>query len=122
MMTIANMVAERSYRSAEEEPQAEFDTLTKLMKEMSQGKIKGRYVMRIPLDPIPKIMMIAVAEEFGKPLVVKNVPVPDSGYGQVPVNVIISGVRHTDFHPRDGDWLVKPSSRSSQATRVSAWW
>ena len=33
---------------------------------------------------------------------------PDLGYGQVPVNVIISGVRHTDFHPRDTDWLMKP--------------
>jgi len=57
---------------------------------------------------IPKMMKAAVVEEFGKPLVLKEVPVPEPGYGQVLIKVITSGVCHTDLHVRDGDWLVKP--------------
>jgi len=48
------------------------------------------------------------SEEFGKPLVVKDVPVPEPGYGEVLIKVIASGVCHTDLHVRDGDWHVKP--------------
>mmetsp|Transcript_2618 Transcript_2618/g.5929 ORF Transcript_2618/g.5929 Transcript_2618/m.5929 type:complete len:356 (+) Transcript_2618:93-1160(+) len=58
---------------------------------------------------IPKTMKAAVVEEFGKPLVVKEVPVPEPGYGQVLIKVITSGVCHTDLHVRDGDWHVKPT-------------
>jgi len=58
--------------------------------------------------PIPKMMKAAVVEEFGKPLTIKQVPVPEPGYGQVLVKVITSGVCHTDLHVRDGDWHVKP--------------
>jgi len=58
---------------------------------------------------IPKTMKAAIVEEFGKPLVIKEVPVPEPGYGQVLVQVICSGVCHTDLHVRDGDWHVKPT-------------
>jgi alcohol dehydrogenase, propanol-preferring len=57
---------------------------------------------------LPKLMKAAVVEEFGKPLVIKEVPVPEPGYGEVLVKVITSGVCHTDLHVRDGDWHVKP--------------
>jgi len=57
---------------------------------------------------IPKMMQAAVVEEFGKPLVVKEVPVPEPGHGEVLIKVITSGVCHTDLHVRDGDWHVKP--------------
>jgi len=52
-------------------------------------------------------MKAAVVEENGKPLVLKEVPVPDPGFGQVLIKVICSGVCHTDLHVRDGDWHVK---------------
>lgn len=57
---------------------------------------------------IPATMKAAIVEEFGKPLVLKEVPVPEPGQGQVLVKVITSGVCHTDLHVRDGDWHVKP--------------
>jgi len=53
-------------------------------------------------------MMAAVVEILGKPLVLKQVPVPQPGYGEVLVKVVTSGVCHTDLHVRDGDWHVKP--------------
>jgi len=58
---------------------------------------------------IPATMRAAIVEEFGKPLVLKDIPVPEPGYGQVLVKVIASGVCHTDIHVRDGDWHVKPT-------------
>lgn len=58
---------------------------------------------------VPTMMKAAVVEELGKPLVVKQVPVPEPGYGEVLIKVITSGVCHTDLHVRDGDWHVKPT-------------
>jgi propanol-preferring alcohol dehydrogenase len=55
-----------------------------------------------------KTMKAAVVHEFGKPLVIEEVPVPTPGPGQVLVNVKASGVCHTDLHAADGDWPVKP--------------
>eukprot|EP00444_Apocalathium_aciculiferum_P046793 CAMPEP_0183497982 /NCGR_PEP_ID=MMETSP0371-20130417/367_1 /TAXON_ID=268820 /ORGANISM="Peridinium aciculiferum, Strain PAER-2" /LENGTH=47 /DNA_ID= /DNA_START= /DNA_END= /DNA_ORIENTATION= len=43
---------------------------------------------------IPKTMKAALVVEFGKPLVLKEVPVPEPGYGQVLIKVICSGVCH----------------------------
>jgi len=57
---------------------------------------------------VPKMMKAAVVESFGKPLTLKEVPVPEPGYGQVLIKVIASGVCHTDLHVRDGDWHVQP--------------
>ena len=57
---------------------------------------------------IPATMKAAIVEEFGKPIVVKDIPVPQPGYGEVLIKVIASGVCHTDLHVREGDWIVKP--------------
>jgi len=54
-------------------------------------------------------MQAAVVEKFGEPLVVREVPVPIPGSGQVLVEIFASGVCHTDLHAADGDWPVKPT-------------
>lgn len=56
----------------------------------------------------PKFMQAAVVEEFGKPLVIQEVPVPVPGPGQALVEIIATGVCHTDLHAAEGDWPVKP--------------
>jgi alcohol dehydrogenase, propanol-preferring len=58
---------------------------------------------------IPKTMQAAVVEKFGAPLVVRELPVPTPGPGQALVEIIASGVCHTDLHAADGDWPVKPT-------------
>ena len=58
---------------------------------------------------IPKTMQAAVVEQFGVPLVVRELPVPTPGPGQALVEIIASGVCHTDLHAADGDWPVKPT-------------
>jgi alcohol dehydrogenase, propanol-preferring len=58
---------------------------------------------------IPKTMQAAVVEEFGEPLVVREVPVPEPGPGQALVEIIATGVCHTDLHAAEGDWPVKPT-------------
>jgi propanol-preferring alcohol dehydrogenase len=54
-------------------------------------------------------MKAAVVREFGKPLSIEEVAVPDVGAGQILVNIKASGVCHTDLHAADGDWPVKPT-------------
>jgi len=54
-------------------------------------------------------MQAAVAEKFGQPLVIREIPVPEPGPGQALVEVVASGVCHTDLHAADGDWPVKPA-------------
>jgi alcohol dehydrogenase, propanol-preferring len=56
-----------------------------------------------------KMMKAAVVHNFGQPLQIEEVPVPEVTPGQVLVKVIASGVCHTDLHAADGDWPVKPS-------------
>jgi propanol-preferring alcohol dehydrogenase len=56
-----------------------------------------------------EMMKAAVVHEFGKPLVVEDVPVPEVPDGQLLVKVVASGVCHTDLHAANGDWPVKPS-------------
>jgi alcohol dehydrogenase, propanol-preferring len=58
---------------------------------------------------IKKPMQAAVVEKFGEPLVLKEIPVPEPGPGQALVEVVASGVCHTDLHASDGDWPVKPA-------------
>ena len=58
---------------------------------------------------VPKTMKAAVVEKFGKPLVVRELPVPTPGPGQVLVEIFASGVCHTDLHAAEGDWPVKPT-------------
>ena len=55
-----------------------------------------------------ELMKAAVAREFGKPLSIEMVDVPQPRVGQVLVKVVSSGVCHTDVHATDGDWAVKP--------------
>lgn len=54
-------------------------------------------------------MKAAVVTEFGKPLDIREVPIPEVGPGQVLMRTQASGVCHTDLHAAEGDWPVKPS-------------
>lgn len=54
-------------------------------------------------------MKAAVVTEFGKPLEIKELPIPTPGPGEVVVKTLYSGVCHTDLHAADGDWPVKPT-------------
>jgi len=56
-----------------------------------------------------QMMKAAVVHEFGAPLRLEEVPVPEVPEGQVLVKVVASGVCHTDLHAANGDWPVKPS-------------
>lgn len=56
-----------------------------------------------------KMMKAAVVREFGKPLVIEEVPVPVPSDNQILVKIEASGVCHTDLHAADGDWPVKPN-------------
>ena len=58
---------------------------------------------------MPKTMKAAVVREFGKPLGIEEVPMPQPGAGEVLIKVAASGVCHTDLHAADGDWPVKPA-------------
>ncbi len=58
---------------------------------------------------IPRTMKAAVVKKFGEPLEVQEVPVPTPGPGQALIEIIASGVCHTDLHAADGDWPVKPT-------------
>ncbi|MET4232834.1 alcohol dehydrogenase AdhP [Bradyrhizobium sp. 482_C4_N1_1] len=53
-------------------------------------------------------MKAAIVKQFGKPLVIEDVPVPQPGLGEVLVKVKACGVCHTDLHAASGDWPVKP--------------
>jgi alcohol dehydrogenase, propanol-preferring len=57
---------------------------------------------------IPKTMKAAVVEKFREPLQIREVPVPSPGPGQALVQIVATGVCHTDLHAADGDWPVKP--------------
>jgi propanol-preferring alcohol dehydrogenase len=55
-----------------------------------------------------KTMKAAVVRAFGKPLTIEDVPIPTPGPGEVLIQVVASGVCHTDLHAANGDWPVKP--------------
>jgi propanol-preferring alcohol dehydrogenase len=55
-----------------------------------------------------KMMKAAVVREFGKPLTIEEIPIPEVGPGQALLKVIATGVCHTDLHAAEGDWPVKP--------------
>jgi propanol-preferring alcohol dehydrogenase len=59
--------------------------------------------------PPTTTMRAAVVEDFTKPLVVKEVPKPVPGPGEIVVHVETSGLCHTDIHAAHGDWPVKPT-------------
>lgn len=54
-------------------------------------------------------MKAAVVHEFGKPLLIEEVPTPEPGPGQILVKNEACGVCHTDLHAMDGDWPAKPA-------------
>ena len=54
-------------------------------------------------------MQAAVVREFGTPLSVGEIDIPEPGPGQVLVKNLTSGVCHTDLHAAEGDWPIKPS-------------
>ena len=56
-----------------------------------------------------RTMKAAVVREFGKPLTIDEVPIPEAGPGQIQVAIRASGVCHTDLHAAEGDWPVKPN-------------
>ncbi|MGM8849387.1 alcohol dehydrogenase AdhP [Salinicola sp. V024] len=58
---------------------------------------------------MPEFMKAAVVHEFGQPLVIEEVPVPQPGPGEVLVKIKASGICHTDLHAAHGDWPVKPT-------------
>lgn len=55
-----------------------------------------------------RTMQAAVVEQFGQPLVLKELPIPEPGPGQILVRTEVCGVCHTDLHAASGDWPLKP--------------
>jgi propanol-preferring alcohol dehydrogenase len=55
-----------------------------------------------------RIMKAAVVTDFGKPVEIHDLPVPEPGPGQVQVRMEASGLCHTDIHAAHGDLPVKP--------------
>ena len=53
-------------------------------------------------------MQAAFVEQFGHPLVIREVDIPTPGPGQVLVKTEACGVCHTDLHAAEGDWPLKP--------------
>jgi propanol-preferring alcohol dehydrogenase len=56
-----------------------------------------------------KKMKAAVVREFGKPLVIEEVAVPEPGPEEIQIKIEACGVCHTDLHAAEGDWPIKPS-------------
>jgi len=56
-----------------------------------------------------EMMQAAVVREFGRPLSIQEVAIPEVAEDRVLVKVTACGVCHTDLHAADGDWPVKPS-------------
>jgi len=54
-------------------------------------------------------MHAAVVEQFGAPLVLRELEIPSPGIGQILVKTDACGVCHTDLHAMHGDWPVKPA-------------
>jgi propanol-preferring alcohol dehydrogenase len=58
-------------------------------------------------------MRAAVLEAIGTPLVMKDVPTPTPGPGEVLIKVEACGVCHSDLHLADGDWdLLRPITKT----------
>ena len=54
-------------------------------------------------------MQAAQVEAFGHPLMLRDIPVPTPGPGQILVKTEACGVCHTDLHAANGDWPLKPA-------------
>lgn len=53
-------------------------------------------------------MKAAVVRDFGKPLTIEEVPIPQPNENQILVRIEATGICHTDLHAAHGDWPVKP--------------
>jgi alcohol dehydrogenase, propanol-preferring len=53
-------------------------------------------------------MKAAVVNQFHQNLEIKELPIPEIGYGEILVKIKACGVCHTDLHAAHGDWPVKP--------------
>jgi alcohol dehydrogenase, propanol-preferring len=58
---------------------------------------------------MPSKMHAAMVEQFGKPLVLRELEVPAPKAGEILVKTEACGVCHTDLHAARGDWPVKPT-------------
>ena len=56
-----------------------------------------------------KTMKAAVVREFGKPLVIQEMPIPEPGPEEIQIKMEACGVCHTDLHAAEGDWPIKPT-------------
>ncbi|MCS7111650.1 MAG: alcohol dehydrogenase catalytic domain-containing protein [Ignisphaera sp.] len=56
--------------------------------------------------PLPVKHRAALVKEFGKPLVVEEIPTPEPRDRQVLIKVVGAGICHTDVHVWKGDWSV----------------
>ncbi|MPQ73467.1 alcohol dehydrogenase AdhP [Acetobacter senegalensis] len=54
-------------------------------------------------------MKAAVVHEFGKPLTIEELDIPDIRPDQILVKMTACGVCHTDLHAASGDWPKKPT-------------
>ena len=54
-------------------------------------------------------MHAAVVEQFGKPLVFRELDIPSPAAGQILIKTEACGVCHTDLHAMHGDWPLKPT-------------
>ncbi len=55
-----------------------------------------------------KTMKAAVVREFGKPLVIQEMAIPEPGPEEIQIKMEACGVCHTDLHASEGDWPIKP--------------
>ncbi|MFK8251403.1 alcohol dehydrogenase AdhP [Ancylobacter terrae] len=55
------------------------------------------------------MMKAALCRQFGAPLTIEELPVPEPGPDQILVRIAATGVCHTDLHAVNGDWPVKPN-------------
>jgi alcohol dehydrogenase, propanol-preferring len=56
-----------------------------------------------------EMMRAAVVREFGQPLSIQEIEIPEVAEDKLLVKVAACGVCHTDLHAADGDWPIKPS-------------
>jgi propanol-preferring alcohol dehydrogenase len=53
-------------------------------------------------------MHAAIVEEFGKPLVLRELEIPTPKAGEILLRTEACGVCHTDLHAAHGDWPIEP--------------
>lgn len=57
---------------------------------------------------IPKTCKAALLEEYGKPLQIREVPIPEVEPGGILVKVEVAGICGTDVHSQRGELTIKP--------------